>query len=183
MSVAFTMCWADRSDRARTDAPYRSYRSLMGEDDRPSVSLSPITPENWRACAGLEVGGSQQEFVAPVTYYLSLCAYDGGPWSPLAVQVKGEVVGFVMWAIDDEEGSFWIGGLVIDRRHQRRGYGRSVVEQLVGRAERERRQVALSYEAENVAARSLYRELGFVETGETVDGEIVARRPSAPPDR
>lgn len=148
----------------------------MGEEHPPGVSLSTITPNNWRACARLEVTGSQQEFVAPVTYYLSLCAYDEGPWNPLAVQVNGEVVGFVMWAIDDEDDSFWIGGLVIDRRHQRRGYGRNVVVQLLGRAERERRQVALSYEPENVGARLLYRELGFVETGETVDGEIVARR-------
>ena len=31
------------------------------------------------------------------------------------------VVGFVMWGIDPADESFWIGGLIIDRRHQRQG--------------------------------------------------------------
>jgi diamine N-acetyltransferase len=35
--------------------------------------------------------------------------------------------------------------------------------------------VALSYAADNRIARDLYRELGFVETGEMADDEIVAR--------
>lgn len=123
----------------------------------------------------MEVAASQRGFVAPVTYYLSLCAYDDGPWSPLAALVGDEIVGFVMWGIDDVDESFWIGGLVIDERHQRQGYGRDVVEQLIWRARSERRPVALSYELENVAARSLYQRLGFVETGETIDNEVVAR--------
>ncbi len=138
------------------------------------VSLQPIDRHNWRVCARLDVGESQRRFVAPVTYYLSLCAYDPGTWTPLAIRVGDEVVGFVMWAIDDDD-SFWIGGLVVDERHQRRGYGRAAVEQLIDRARREGRSVALSYEPENLTARALYRRLGFVETEEMVDDEIVAR--------
>jgi diamine N-acetyltransferase len=38
------------------------------------------------------------------------------------------------------------------------------------------REIALSYDADNVAARPLYASLGFLETGErTDDGEVVAR--------
>ena len=148
----------------------------MDAEARPAVTLEPITPDNWRACARLKVAPPQERFVAAVTYYLSLCAYDDGPWTPLAVHAGEEIVGFVMWAIDDDDDSFWIGGLVIDERHQRRGYGRAVVEQLVAQAQRESRTVALSYEPENMTARSLYSRLGFVETGETIDDEIIARR-------
>ena len=36
---------------------------------------------------------------------------------------------------------------------------------------------ALSYQPENTAARALYASLGFVETGEQEDDEVVARRP------
>jgi len=38
------------------------------------------------------------------------------------------------------------------------------------------REATLSYEPENVVARRLYTSLGFVETGERVDDELVARR-------
>jgi diamine N-acetyltransferase len=40
------------------------------------------------------------------------------------------------------------------------------------------REAALSYEPENTVARQLYASLGFVETDERVDDEIVARRPT-----
>jgi diamine N-acetyltransferase len=99
------------------------------------------------------------------------------PWRPLAVRVGGEVVGFVMWGIDSEDESLWIGGLVIDRRQQRRGYGRAVVAQLLERAAADgHRQAALSYDPQNTLARSLYASMGFVETGELADNETVARK-------
>src|SRR5438105_4167076 len=82
------------------------------------VVLGEVAAGNWRACAALEVADEQEEFVAPVAYYLALCAYGDSPWRPLAVRVRDEVVGFVMWGRDPADGSFWIGGLVIDRRHQ-----------------------------------------------------------------
>ena len=146
-----------------------------GMERPPLVTLEPVGPGNWRACAGLTVTPSQQRFVATVAYYLALCAYDDGTWNALAVRAAEDVVGFVMWAIDTDD-SFWIGGLVIDARHQKKGYGASVVDQMVSRAKEEGRSVALSYELDNTVARSLYGKLGFVETGETVDDEVVARR-------
>ena len=142
------------------------------------IVLEEVEAGNWRACAGLEVGDEQREFVAPVAYYLALCAYGDSPWRPLAVRARDEIVGFVMWGRDPADGSFWIGGLVIDRSHQRRGYGREVIGQLLDRAAAEGcRSAALSYDPRNTVARSLYAALGFEETGEVEDSESVARRP------
>jgi len=137
------------------------------------VTLEDVGADNWRACTALEVEQSQQRFVAPVAYYLALCAYGDSPWQPLAVRSGDEVVGFVMWGIDPEDESFWI----IDRRHQRRGYGRAVVAQLLERAAADgHRETALSYDPQNTLAQSLYSSMGFVETGELADNETVARR-------
>ena len=96
--------------------------------------LEDVRADNWRACTALEVEEPQQPFVAPVANYLALCAYGDSPWRPLAVRVGEEVVGFVMWGVDPADDSFWIGGLVIGRQHQRRGYGRAVVAGLLERA-------------------------------------------------
>jgi len=124
------------------------------------------------------VGEPQLAFVAPVANYLALCAYGDSPWQPLAVRVGEEVVGFVMWGVDPVDQSFWIGGLVIDRRYQRRGYGRAVVAQLLERAASDgHREAALSYDPGNTVAQSLYASMGFVETGEVDDDETVARKP------
>ncbi|WP_067497775.1 N-acetyltransferase [Actinoplanes sp. TFC3] len=139
------------------------------------VDLDPVTKDNWRALTKLSVHPDQREFVADVTYYLAMCAY-GELWHPLAVTVNGQVAGFCMWAVDEDR-SRWIGGVVVDESRQRQGIGRSLVTTLRDRlaAEPGTPNVALSYQPANTAARSLYLALGFVETGETEDDEVVAR--------
>jgi diamine N-acetyltransferase len=89
------------------------------------VILEDVRADNWRACTALEVEEPQQRFVAPVANYLALCAYGESPWHPLAVRAQEEVIGFVMWGVDPADESFWIGGLIIDRRHQGRRHGRA----------------------------------------------------------
>jgi diamine N-acetyltransferase len=141
------------------------------------VILEDVRADNWRACTALEVEESQQRFVAPVANYLALCAYGDSPWHPLAVRVREEVIGFVMWGVDPADESFWIGGLVIDRRYQRRGYGRAVVAGLLERAASDgHREAALSYDPRNTVARSLYASMGFIETSELDGEETVARK-------
>ena len=138
-----------------------------------------MTAANWREVAALTVAPGQEAHVAPVTYYLCLCAY-GDTWRPLAILRDGAVVGFCMEGIDDD-GSRWVGGLVIGGPFQRQGIARQALLQLIERcdADPDCPGLALSYRPENTAARSLYAGLGLRETGETEDGgaEVVARRP------
>ena len=141
----------------------------------PVVRLIDVDESNWRDVARLEPHPSQQRFVAPATYYLAL-AHDGGEWHPLAVEARGVIVGHLMWARDEAEGSVWLGGLVIDGSAQRKGHGRSAVEAFVDRFSTDGRvHAALSYHPDNTVARKLYAEMGFVETGEMDDDEVIAR--------
>jgi diamine N-acetyltransferase len=146
--------------------------------DADEVVLRPVDASNWRDVADLSPRPDQTQWVAPVTRYLCLCVYDG-VWQPLAVEVDGEVVGFVMWGVDESEGSHWIGGLVLDPSHQGRGVGRATVAALLGMFEGldAYREAALTIAPDNTTARRLYASLGFVETGEESEGELVARRP------
>ena len=145
-----------------------------------AVTLSPVDTTNWRAVAAVQVRPDQQDFVAPVCYYLALCYY-GGLWRPMVIESEDSIVGFVMWAVDPEDGSHWIGGLSIDAGHQNKGLGRAAVQELLAflRGQPDFYRAGLSYDPSN-PARELYRSLGFVETGEDEDGEVVARwRPGA----
>jgi diamine N-acetyltransferase len=138
--------------------------------------LVPVDASTWRAVADLEVDAAQRRFVAEPSRYLALCAY-GGEWTPLAVRLGDEVIGMLMWAIDPEDGSCWLGGVLVDRRWQRRGLGRRAVAQALAQLSDAARAggFALSYHPDNDAARRTYRALGFVETGETEGDEVVAR--------
>ena len=93
----------------------------------PVVTLRPVDAGSWRDVAALTVAPGQERFVAAPTYYLALCAY-GDVWQPMSVHdADDSVVGFLMWGIDDEDGSCWLGGVLVDVAHQGRGVGRAAV--------------------------------------------------------
>ena len=150
--------------------------SHSSQDRERCVTLHAVTSDNWRDVAALQVTESQQAFVAEPSYYLALCCY-GDDWRPLAISTDGRVIGFMMWAVDETDGSCWLGGILIDQAYQRQGYGRQAVRAaIVTLSEADGYEdFALSYHPSNAAARHLYETLGFEETGEWEGDEIVAR--------
>lgn len=148
------------------------------ETPSPRVTLEEVDASNWRAVAAVHPRPEQQGFVLATTHYLAMSAY-GGVWRSLAIVADGVVVGHAMWGVDPDDGSHWIGGLVVDAGSQGRGIGRAAVLALVERfrGEPDFREARLSYEPENAVAAKLYRDLGFEETGEMEGDEVVARLP------
>ena len=140
------------------------------------VSLRPVNQDNWRDIAKLKVAEKQREFVAEPCYYLALCCF-GNVWQPLAICLDEQVIGFMMWAIDPADESCWLGGILLDQIMQRRGYGQQAVQAAIVMFERDHghRNFALSYHPTNLVAKHIYSKLGFVETDEWEDSEIVAR--------
>lgn len=144
-------------------------------DTPPEVQLVPVDDANWRDVAAVSPYPTQERFVAPTTYYLCLAHY-GAEWNPLAIVRDGSVVGHLMWAVDDEDGSTWLGGVVIDSAAQNQGIGRAAVLSFIDRFSSDgKMNLALSYAPDNSVARRLYADLGFIETGEMAEDEIVAR--------
>jgi diamine N-acetyltransferase len=119
---------------------------------------------------------AQWEFVTEVSRYLLLCHY-GEIWHPLAVYRDETVIGFLMWGVDPADGSCRLGGILIDQAQQGRGYGRAAVQAALDllAGEHGHDHFALSYNPANAVAKSLYAALGFIETNELVDDEVVAR--------
>ena len=66
--------------------------------------------------------------------------------------------------------------LMVDEKFQGKGFGRFGMEWMleIFRADERIKTVGISYEPENDGARKLYASLGFVETGDVVEGEVMA---------
>jgi len=145
------------------------------KSEKKLITLRPVDRDNWREVAGLKVTAAQRDFVAEPTYYLALCNY-GELWQPLAIYLDEQVIGFMMWAVDSDDGSCWLGGILIDQKHQRQGYGRQAIQAAIEMLAEKHgyQEFALSYSPENLAKR-LYHSLGFIETSEWEDDEVVAR--------
>ncbi len=141
-----------------------------------AVTLHDVTTQDRRALLDLRVARDQRTFVGEVGRYLATCLLEM-TWQPISIHADGAVVGFVMWARSPDDGSYWIGGFLIDRRYQRRGYGRAALIALIEslRAKPECRTIVLTYMPGNDVARRLYGSLGFRETGDVLEDELVAQ--------
>lgn len=73
----------------------------------------------------------------------------------------------MMWAQDEDE-SFWFGGIMIDKKQQAKSYGRIAVQKAMSMLSefQAATEFALSYEPTNLSAKHLYSSFGFSETGE-----------------
>ena len=147
------------------------------ETTDPSLFVTPVTAQNWRAVAALTVRPDQEEYVNAPVFNLALCHYSPVGWAPLAVMTGDEVVGFLMWAVDPADVSCWLGGVMIDQGVQGRGYGKRAMQAALAFLHDQygHSHFALSYHPSNTGAAHLYRSLGFEETGEQEDDELVAR--------
>ena len=142
------------------------------------LSLVEIDRHNYLSILDLSVSEAQHSFVASNTYSLAQ-AFVQPECVPLALYAENKPVGFAMYCIDESDREYWIYRLMIDQRHQGRGYGRAAMLLLIDRIRSEmdeqRHRIYISFEPENEVAKSLYESLGFVPDGRVEYGEIVYR--------
>ncbi|MET8200559.1 GNAT family N-acetyltransferase [Micromonospora taraxaci] len=138
------------------------------------ITLRPVDDDNWRAVADVAPRDDQRRFVAALGARYLLLSTRSEVWNSLAVYADETVVGHVMWGVDDD-GSHWIGGMLIDAGEQNRGVGRATVRTLADwlSAREGNPPVRLSYHPDNTQAAALYTSLGFHPTGEVDDEELI----------
>ncbi len=142
-----------------------------------AVVLREIDEDNWLECVGLKVAEDQAGFVASNAFSLVQARYEPH-CVPLAIYDDDLMVGFIMYAYDKDDENYWIYRLMVDSSHQRKGYGRAAVEQVVQilSGVQDCRKIVVSFDPGNLVARQLYLSLGFEETGKMIwDEEVVER--------
>ncbi|MFC8896415.1 GNAT family N-acetyltransferase [Streptomyces cinereoruber] len=144
-----------------------------------AVVLEEITEGNWRDVADVAPADEQRRYVAALAARYLLLSVRGEVWTSLGVRAGDDIVGHVMWAYDDEEGTHWIGGMVVSAAEQGKGVGRATMGAVIERLSDlpECRQIRLSYHPDNTSAGSLYTSFGFRPTGDLEDEEIVMALP------
>lgn len=100
----------------------------MNEEVRPrntgasSIVVDQIKLEDHGDVRSLLVSGEQKSFV--VSNGDSLDEAEDNPGCvPLIIRAQGLPVGFAMYALDEDDGNYWIYRLMIDARFQGKGYG------------------------------------------------------------
>jgi diamine N-acetyltransferase len=146
------------------------------------VHLREITDDNQQAVCALHVRPDQERFVASVTKSLDDAAAtpEANPWYR-AIYSGDEPVGFVMlsWNVPPSPGiigPYFLWRLLIDQRHQGRGFGREALTRIVDLLRSDgATELLTSYVPGDGEPRPFYQRFGFQPTGEICDGEIVVR--------
>ncbi|MCA9726246.1 MAG: GNAT family N-acetyltransferase [Candidatus Eisenbacteria bacterium] len=154
----------------------------------PRIELRPADPSHWADATNLHVRPDQESFVPPVEESRLIDLSDTElAHEPLFIWSGGILVGFcsIYWPTRHSRRVF-LGGFLIDAKHQGRGLGKAAFDALLMRV-RDRhpdcRLVTLTVHPDNVTAQTLYRNAGFVPTGREIAGHLVFDRALHPPDR
>ncbi|HEX8736128.1 MAG TPA: GNAT family N-acetyltransferase [Pyrinomonadaceae bacterium] len=142
-----------------------------------NVTLREITPENFSEVINLDVAEDQKHFVAPNVKSIAQSKVYYPDAFPLAIYSDDELVGFVMYGYDREDEKYYLGRLMIDARHQGKGYGKAATLEVIRRMSEIDGcdAIYLSFVPENTGAEKLYASVGFEKTGKLNGSEIVMR--------
>ena len=148
------------------------------------VTLREIADANRETVLSLAVAPAQERFVSSVAESLAEAADypHAKPWYR-AVFDGDDAVGFVMlsWNVEPQPpeiiGPWFLWKLLIDERHQGRGYGREIVQTVADLVRAEgATELLTSYTPGPGGPAGFYERLGFVPTGGVdPDGEIILR--------
>jgi diamine N-acetyltransferase len=140
------------------------------------IELKPVSIENWYDCTKLKVKQEQLNvFPAPVVYWIAESKYVED-FELCAVYWDHEIVGFIVFCkTPDENGTHWIPALMIDEKHQRKGYGKAAMKKLIEQMDLMNcKRIMIGHRPDNLIAGELYESLGFKRVSEEViDGEII----------
>jgi diamine N-acetyltransferase len=139
------------------------------------VTLREITPENIRVVLGLSVAPEQRS-VYPRSngYSIAEGHYpdDDDPVWMRAIYANETPVGFLMTSEAPDRGEYFLWRLMVDAEHQGKGYGSRAMKLLIERirASGNARRLLTSHLKGQGDAGGFYQKLGFVYTGEVIDG-------------
>lgn len=130
-----------------------------------NLHFEPVLPANRREVERLQTLPEQAGFIESVRDCLTE-ADEYPEWKPVGIYDDELLVGFAMYGYFADlqpEGEVWLDRLLIDRKYQKKGYGKAAVLALLERLRREygKDQIYLSVYDNNTAAIAMYQQLGF----------------------
>lgn len=141
-----------------------------------NITLNRINESNFLDAFQLELAQGQEVFVSHPIRSLAQAYVYYHQCTPFGIYAGDAMVGYVMVIYDPDTREYNLWHLMIDRNHQRQGYGKQAVKACLDYIRQEPfgpgTSVLLTCHERNTAAIALYKSLGFQETGNREDEEI-----------
>ncbi|GHU04460.1 hypothetical protein FACS1894147_09630 [Spirochaetia bacterium] len=134
------------------------------------IEFKPVTIENFLDIIDLKVEKTQEEYVYGNLFLLAQSKVQQ-ECIPLAIYSNDLLVGFLMYGIDRGDNNYWIYHLMIDKKHQGKGYGQEALEKIITMIKEQIKEnnktnkILLMVNKEDKNAIKIYEKNGFVFNG------------------
>ena len=141
-----------------------------------AISLREVTEDNLRAVLNLHVDAFQQKFVANNARSIAQASLEPKAWLR-AIYADETPVGFIMNLEDPGEPQYYLWRFMIDYHYQGLGFGKRALEIAITRVRGlpNATEYVLSYVPAPGCPRDFYAKLGFEDTGEEDEGELLMK--------
>jgi diamine N-acetyltransferase len=144
----------------------------MSNEPELEVTLQEITEDTLWSILDLEVTDEQRKYVASNATSIAEAHFSDFAWFR-AIYAGGEPVGFVLLFIDEEEDEYDLWRMMIDKKHQGKGYGGRALRQVIEYVSSfpGAQELTLSYLPGDGNPGPFFTKFGFEDSDEWVDDE------------
>lgn len=143
------------------------------------LALRKVDESNFIDCFNLNLGGGQEKFVSHPIRSLAQAYVYYNQCTPFAIYKDNTVIGYVMVIYDYDEETYNIWHMMIDEKYQGRGYGTEAValciDYIKSKPFGKSNEIILTCSMNNSHGIHIYEKLGFKDTGERDEDEIVMK--------
>ena len=143
------------------------------------LKLRKIDESNFIECFNLSLGEGQDRFVSHPIRSLAQAYVYYNQCTPFGIYSNDTIVGYVMVIYDYDEETYNIWHMMIDEKYQGKGYGsiaiKLCIDYIKSKPFGSSNDVILTCNIDNSIAIHIYEKIGFRDTGERDDNELVMK--------
>ena len=141
------------------------------------ISLERVNEQNYQHVFALELADNQKCFVSSNMKSLAQAWIYYDRARPYAIRNDNDIIGFIMFDYKPSEKKAEIWRFMIGKDCQGKGYGTEALSSAIRLLANENlfSTIQINYVKGNFPAKHLYEKLGFQETGEMEENEIVMK--------
>lgn len=143
------------------------------------LKLRKIDESNFIECFNLSLGEGQDRFVSHPIRSLAQAYVYYNQCTPFGIYSNDTIVGYVMVIYDYDEETYNIWHMMIDEKYQGKGYGsiaiKLCIDYIKSKPFGSSKDVILTCNIDNSIAIHIYEKIGFKDTGERDDNELVMK--------
>lgn len=157
----------------------KTYNSPNNTEDymNNKLILTKIDESNFIQCFNLKLKDGQDNFVSHPIRSLAQAYVFYTQCTPFGIFKEDTMVGYVMIIYDYDEETYNIWHMIIDANYQNNGYGTEAVSLCIDYIKTQpfgsSKKVILTCNEDNLHGIYIYNKLGFIDTGERDDNEII----------